>query len=524
MNDITINDSYVELGDVAQWIKGGMIDEDRGMMGDITSEWSPIGCNADHPFEGEFDGNGFTISNLFPVFNYPDNSWGVFGYAKNAYIHDLFIENIALIGYENVGLVGVAQENVRIEKCMIQGCMTALLSNSDNCAGGALVGRLGTGCTVSNCLVYNYEEAVLNTQAVGGLCGVNEGQFSHCLLYEYPQGISPCVSSVGSQAFDTCFVCNKYSTDPIQVSGVTRISEGAVQSGYACYMLNNEGREENWFQWVSNINSNERYPHPDNDTWPYFLVYQSSKGGIYFNNSGGEEPSEGFRRIVLCDEKGLSTSADSIKAEVVVYIRDVPDPDRRWHTVCLPFELRQADMDGNYTLFSIDNIVAYNNNQYVVNLKRVDSIAAGYPGFVYKNDSENYLQFYAENQTMSPVSKLNSFGSFSFVGLSDIQVIDRDYLSAPNLSFYMLSHDAIYHLTSPVTIPPYHAFIGYQGVNTGAAPARLVMNVVDVETTGIRTLEEEKNPTPHYTDLMGRPIDPSTLGFQITNHKKLIVR
>lgn len=71
---------------------------------DLKNEyWTPIG-KENKPFEGTFDGNGHTISNLTT-----GRSWicdvGLFGLTKNGEIKDLTVHNAKITGYLDVGVV-----------------------------------------------------------------------------------------------------------------------------------------------------------------------------------------------------------------------------------------------------------------------------------------------------------------------------------------------------------------------------------------------------------------------------------
>ena len=70
----------------------------------LTKEWIAIGTE-DTPFTGKFDGNGYTIHNLKmtdPKAKYV----GFFGYAENASIHNLQLENVDI---EKAGCKGASK-------------------------------------------------------------------------------------------------------------------------------------------------------------------------------------------------------------------------------------------------------------------------------------------------------------------------------------------------------------------------------------------------------------------------------
>ena len=67
-----------------------------------SEEWTPIG-NSTKKFQGTFDGNGKTISNL--VISGDKSNVGLFGFTTDGEIKNLTVENAEVSGYLNVGVV-----------------------------------------------------------------------------------------------------------------------------------------------------------------------------------------------------------------------------------------------------------------------------------------------------------------------------------------------------------------------------------------------------------------------------------
>jgi hypothetical protein len=57
--------------------------------------WTPIGTSS-QPFQGIFDGNGYTVSNLTMADNASYDYAGLIGYAKNATIRNVIAKNVTL--------------------------------------------------------------------------------------------------------------------------------------------------------------------------------------------------------------------------------------------------------------------------------------------------------------------------------------------------------------------------------------------------------------------------------------------
>ncbi|RQP15102.1 MAG: T9SS C-terminal target domain-containing protein [Chryseobacterium sp.] len=101
--------------------------------------WMPIGYNIAKPFSGNFDGKGFTVSNVIAI-RADGDFLGLFGqYYKGAL------------------------KNLNIDKAIIEGRDTL----------GALVGQLSTDASIDNCHVKNVQ--VLASQGAGMTSGYNAG-------------------------------------------------------------------------------------------------------------------------------------------------------------------------------------------------------------------------------------------------------------------------------------------------------------------------------------------------------------
>ena len=107
---------------------------DMSTYGDFGA---PIGCDVEHPFMGEFDGNGKTITGL-----YMSQSVGLFGTVSNAYIHDLTLKD-AYYGRESTGNGGGLIGAVAYGASYVENCHVTLKdilggNNATRCFGGIL--------------------------------------------------------------------------------------------------------------------------------------------------------------------------------------------------------------------------------------------------------------------------------------------------------------------------------------------------------------------------------------------------
>lgn len=123
----------------------------------------PIG-NAANPFKGNFNGNGKVLYNL--TVNRQSNDVGLFGYADNAQIYKLGLEECSISGNDHVGgLVGYLH-NSEITNCYVMGNISGTIDV------GGLVGRN------NGAIEYCYAGGkVTGHEHVGGIAGISYGDF-----------------------------------------------------------------------------------------------------------------------------------------------------------------------------------------------------------------------------------------------------------------------------------------------------------------------------------------------------------
>ena len=156
---------------------------------DLSGEanWKPIGNVAAYPgqaFQGVFDGNGKTISNL--TSNDKTANWscaGLFGSISNGTIKDLTLTNVNIQSYHYAaGIVAYKGDNtnVLIQNCkVIGGTITStpeLLSSGKYDNGdkaGGIMGYATASSTIDNCWVENV--TITAYRDLGGIVGHSDG-------------------------------------------------------------------------------------------------------------------------------------------------------------------------------------------------------------------------------------------------------------------------------------------------------------------------------------------------------------
>lgn len=219
--------SAEELAKLAAMTDNGLIGENTEFVlaNDIdlsvysTGEgWTPIGSPS-KKFTATFDGNGHVVSNLY-IYRPNDNNQGLFGWASNADIKNVGLENVDVTGDCNVGgLVGNGSNSI-ISNCYATG---------DVVGGGWVGGLVGEG---QNRIIISSSYStgsVTGNNNVGGLLGwSNYGTINN----SYSTGTVTGNANVGGLlGYGGVTLDNAYYTDTTgQTNG---IGSGTPSSGTA---------------------------------------------------------------------------------------------------------------------------------------------------------------------------------------------------------------------------------------------------------------------------------------------------
>ena len=141
--------------------------------------WIPIGYTG-KSFNGTFNGNGHTISNLYCSYlgegeGATGSGLGLFGTVENATIHDLFLNGVELqvrnqtgsAAYSMGAIANEAKGTTTIYNCTAESTMESTMSNTTM---GGLVGKLISGTIHSSAAMPG-----MTGYTMGGLAGTNVG-------------------------------------------------------------------------------------------------------------------------------------------------------------------------------------------------------------------------------------------------------------------------------------------------------------------------------------------------------------
>ena len=98
------------------------LDADIDLSGDLSEQFEPIGkYDTNNPFQGTFDGQGYTTSNL--LMNSSSHHIGLFGFSNGATIRNVIVMDSSYSfvssysGLDNIRVGGIAG---RCERCAIE--------------------------------------------------------------------------------------------------------------------------------------------------------------------------------------------------------------------------------------------------------------------------------------------------------------------------------------------------------------------------------------------------------------------
>ncbi len=223
----------------------------------LTGKWSPIGMNKSNAFNGNFDGNGYTISNLNIEISGRNVYAGLFGYCDSAVIKNLNIKNAAvkastdatvLNNIIHVGTVAGYAVNTIIENCAVESNLTA---TGINVTAGLLAGHIDgtlTGSIVDGTVTVNGDIDEVANLNVGGAVGSIVGAISEtyanvpidvmCVLRNASVKVGGVVGTLKGSITD-CGVAGEIVTETNSVSetlfagGIVGVLNGDVTGTYA---------------------------------------------------------------------------------------------------------------------------------------------------------------------------------------------------------------------------------------------------------------------------------------------------
>lgn len=164
-SDKAFSGKYFKLGADILLNKGKIIDEKGGFVADSAKlhKWTPIG-NSSVAFDGNFDGNGYTVSGMF--INTTSTHNGLFG-NSNGTVQNVTVENSWVYGGKyTAGVVGANVGSV------LNAVNLGSVSGKEECVGG-VVGHSGQKNYRDNSVIKKVinKGIIVGQKNVGGVAG-----------------------------------------------------------------------------------------------------------------------------------------------------------------------------------------------------------------------------------------------------------------------------------------------------------------------------------------------------------------
>lgn len=178
--------------------------EEAGYSKETGKSWIPIGDGV--KFNGNFDGNGHIISNIYIE---SGNFNGLFGFVgKNSKIENVGIKNAYIIGDTLVGGVVGCNQGVVIN-CYVA---NSIIVGRDSTGG--ICGKVELGGMISDCNTNANVEGSYNAGGISGSCNGDNSQILNCISLGKITGINNIggiVGLVGYQSGNNKIInCNSY--------------------------------------------------------------------------------------------------------------------------------------------------------------------------------------------------------------------------------------------------------------------------------------------------------------------------
>ena len=158
------------------------LDSDIDFNSSLSQQFEPIGNPSRRHFQGTFDGQGYTISNL--SLNSSSSHIGFFGYSKGATIENVVLDSSCSFvsscnsSNSDVGSISGVCESCTIDSFVNMASVTYIGSSSISPYIGGIVGRLLGSSIIRNCVNYGSvtKSGISTTESnIGGIAGICGG-------------------------------------------------------------------------------------------------------------------------------------------------------------------------------------------------------------------------------------------------------------------------------------------------------------------------------------------------------------
>ncbi len=227
-SDKAFSGKYFKLGADIVLNKGKIIDEKGGFVADSAKlhKWTPIG-NSSVAFDGNFDGDGYTVSGMF--INTTSTHNGLFGNSQGT-VRNLTVENSWVYGGNaTAGVLGNLRASGEVKNILNR---TSVVGMGD-CTGG-VVGKYESVCCNNVGVIENVENEgfVTGLKTVGGIIGnaVN-------IRISKVTNLKDVVGSLGTGGIAGYLGSNSSLENALNYAKITGKEQTAGIAGYMGYWL-----------------------------------------------------------------------------------------------------------------------------------------------------------------------------------------------------------------------------------------------------------------------------------------------
>ena len=267
----TLVDGYYQINNVnellwfAEYVNSIDKTASAKLMNDIEMnavQWTPIGTDA--AYNGTFDGQGYTINNLWHNTGVADGGReGLFtligsnGVVKNIVLNNATIWGGSSYGFNSCGGIAIKNQGT-ISNCIIAG---STIQFGNYAHFGGIAGH-NTG-TIKNCAVRNSilrrRWGGVNNRNIGGITQTNNGTVTDCYSYDniYEYGLTTCAISAEGNAPINSY---QYTTSTVADAAETAKTKAQFASGEVAYLLQGEQTTQVWGQNIDNEETAQQYP------------------------------------------------------------------------------------------------------------------------------------------------------------------------------------------------------------------------------------------------------------------------
>lgn len=134
-------------------VNSGILSDGKG--------WIPISTSDIHSFQGVYDGNGYTIRNLF--IDRPDrDNQSLFGHVSQGTIRNLILKNVDVQGQDNTAAIASQGYHIQFLRCSVSGVING------NTRVGGIIANAGSNSFIEEC---NANVELYGYNMIGGICG-----------------------------------------------------------------------------------------------------------------------------------------------------------------------------------------------------------------------------------------------------------------------------------------------------------------------------------------------------------------